>query len=354
MALHFHRLQIKHINTETADCISICFDVPDHLQQVFAFTQGQNLTLRTVINDEEVRRTYSICTAPYENALTIAIKKVPGGHFSQFAHQHLKSGMWLDVMEPSGKFYIPLNSQQTKRYMAFAAGSGITPILSIIKTTLHTEPESQFTLVYGNQNPQTVIFLEELEALKNKYLHRFHLLHVFSRAQAEVPLSSGRINEEKLSLINRTTPLNSINEFFICGPEAMIFCVKNFLEHWGIAKQQIHFELFTSTSKPHPTNETADPVDSPYSITIKADGRMLLLNNGQQTTVLDAALQAGLDLPFACKAGVCCTCKARLTKGEVKMDVHWGLEDDELAAGYILTCQARPVTPFVAVDFDDR
>jgi ring-1,2-phenylacetyl-CoA epoxidase subunit PaaE len=356
MALHFHRLAIKQIKAETADCISVCFDVPAHLEKAFAFTQGQNVNLRVQIGNEEVRRTYSICTAPHQNQLTVAIKKVPGGLFSQFAHQHFKTGMYVDVMEPSGKFNTPLYSAQSKRYMAFAAGSGITPIISIIKTTLHTEAGSQFTLLYGNQSPQSVIFLEELEALKNKYLHRFHLQYVFSRAQADVPVGSGRIDDDKLRLLNSISPLQAVDEFYICGPEAMIFCVKNCLTQLGIPKKNIHFELFASNS---PTKSAGaikeiDETTPGSHITIKVDGRNMQLQSKAGSTILDAALQAGADLPYACKGGVCCTCKAKLTTGQVKMDVHWGLEDDELAAGYILTCQARPISAQVSVDFDDR
>lgn len=357
MSKHFHRLTIKEIRRETPDCVSISFDVPAELTEVFRFTQGQSLTVRTQLNNEEVRRTYSICSSPLDNEWRVAVKKVDGGLFSSHANEILKVGDSLEVMPPVGKFYTALDPGHHKHYLAFAAGSGITPVLSLIKTTLATEPNSDFTLVYGNRNRSSIIFFEELEGLKNKFMNRFNLVHVLSRERMDSDIHSGRINEEKLAELSRLINYAETDEFFVCGPEQMIFSVKNFLEKTGINPKKIHFELFTtpgqtasSASKKAERTETGPAA----SITIKLDGRSmefkLPVNSG--SSILDAALQQGADLPFACKGGVCCTCKARLLEGKVEMDVHWGLEEDEIAKGFILTCQSHPLTEKIVVDFD--
>jgi ring-1,2-phenylacetyl-CoA epoxidase subunit PaaE len=261
-------------------------------------------------------------------------------------------------MEPVGKFYIELNSANKKNYLAFAAGSGITPVLSIIKTTLRTEPNSTFTLVYGNKSRASIIFFEELEGLKNKFMHRFDLIHILSRERTEASLNFGRINTGKLKELEKLVDYSLMDETFICGPEEMIFCVKDYLTKKGVNKKKIHFELFTTTGQKaqgtrHKVQDTSN--SGPQSnITVKVDGRSfdfsLALNS--ETTILDAALKQGADLPYACKGGMCCTCKARLLEGEVEMDVHWGLEHEEIEKGFILTCQSHPKTEKVVVDFD--
>jgi len=357
MSIHFHKLAIKEINKETEDCVSVLFDVPDDLKKVFQFRQGQSLTMRTIINGEEVRRTYSICSTPLENKWRVAIKKVAGGLFSSLANDQLKKGDILEVMPPVGKFYVELDPVHKKKYLAIAAGSGITPVISIIKTTLHTEPQSSFTLVYGNRSRSAIIFFEQLEALKNIYVDRFNFINVLSRERTDAPVNSGRINPEKLIELSKLIDYNATDEIFICGPEEMIFSVKAFLEQKGIDSKKIHFELFTIPGEKRSTiNVPRSTVDSgPKSkITVKLDGRSfdfdLSLNSDMP--ILDAALKQGADLPFACKGGVCCTCKAKLTQGEVSMDVHWGLEDEEVEQGYILTCQSHPKTERVVVDYD--
>ena len=357
MSIHFHSIKVKEVRKETSGCVSVLFDIPDELKKDFVFTQGQSLTMRTTLNGEEVRRTYSICSSPLDNEWRVAIKKVEGGLFSGFANEKLKKDDMLEVMPPVGNFYTRLNRANKKNYLAFAAGSGITPVISIIKTTLKTEPLSGFTLVYGNRSRNSIIFFEELENLKNKYLTRFNLIHVLSRERTDANLNFGRITIDKLIELNKIVPYNSIDEFFICGPEQMIFCVKEFLEQRDIDKGKIHFELFTTPGQKQSTvNSEQSIVDSgPKSkITIRLDGRSfdfdLSLNS--TTTILDAALQQGADLPFACKGGVCCTCKARLLEGEVMMDVHWGLEEEEINKGFILTCQSHPKTEKVVIDFD--
>lgn len=358
--IHFHPLKVKKIERETEDCVTIEFEVPPELRDVFGFHQGQNLTIRKVMNGEELRRNYSICTSPFDQNLKVAVKKVPGGLFSTFANEELKAGDMLDVLPPTGKFYTPLDPAQKKNYVAFAAGSGITPVISIIKTTLLTEPHSTFALVYGNRTKNSIIFKEELEALKDKFLDRFRMYHVLSREKAEAPLNSGRIDVPKLELLfSKIINMESCDEFFLCGPEEMIFCIRGFLESRGVASSKIHFELFTVPGQQPVTdkrNTTGSFEEGPQAkVRVKLDGIAFafdLAYEGQ--SILDAALKQGADLPYACKGGVCTTCKARLTEGQVEMDVNWGLEPDEVEKGYILTCQSHPKTEKVSVDFDAR
>ncbi len=357
MSIHFHKLAVKEVNKETADCVTILFDIPDNLKKTFQFKQGQSLTMRTAINGEEVRRTYSICSSPLEDQWRVAIKKVDGGLFSSLANDHLKKGDILEVMPPVGKFYAELDPSHKKNYLAIAAGSGITPVISIIKTTLHTEPLSNFTLVYGNRSRSSIVFFEELEALKNKYLRRFNFINILSRERTDAPVNFGRINADKLNELSKLISYATTDHVFICGPEEMIFTSKDFLETKGIDKKKIHFELFNTPGQKQSTGNkqrTTGDTGPKSKITVKLDGRSFDfdLSFSSDTTILDAALQQGADLPFACKGGVCCTCKARLLEGEVMMDVHWGLEEEEIEEGYILTCQSHPKTEKVVVDFD--
>ncbi len=356
MALHFHPLTVKDIKKETQDCVSISFDIPKELQKEFEFKQGQSLTLRKILDREEVRRSYSICTSPLDNELRVAVKKVQGGLFSTFVNSSLKTGDVIDVMTPSGNFYTDLQSSNKKNYVAFAAGSGITPILSIIKTTLITEPASTFSLVFGNKNTSSIIFKEELEALKDKYIQRFKLYHILSRERMEADINYGRINADKCLQLTKLIDLNSVDEFFICGPEEMIFGVSDFLEQNGIDKRKIHFELFTtplrkaSSYKPPVASETNKETSK---ITVTLDGRSFDFDlDYDSNNILDAALAQGADLPFACKGGVCTTCKAKLIEGQIEMEVNYGLEPDEVEAGFILTCQSHPRSGKVMVDFD--
>ena len=357
MAVHFHKLKVKEVKKETTDCVSIAFTVPDELKKEFAFEQGQNITLKKTIEGEELRRSYSVCTAPFENELRVAVKKVEGGIFSSFANDQLQAGDELEVLPPTGKFNTPLKKGNCKQYLAFAAGSGITPVISIIKTTLASEPMSRFTLVFGNKSRSSIIFFEELEGLKNKYLQRFNFINVLSREKTDVALNFGRIDKDKLKELTKLIKFENIDEFFICGPEEMIFCVKDFIEQRGIDKKKIHFELFASggLKKNNKTEQFTGENKGPVSkITVKLDGRRFdfELPFSSETSLLDAALKQGADLPFACKGGMCCTCKAKLLEGEVSMDVHWGLEEEEIEQGYILTCQSHPKTEKVVVDYD--
>lgn len=356
MAVHFHSLKVKDVKKETPDCISVAFEVPSSLKEEFSFEQGQNITLKKVIDGEELRRSYSICTSPFENELRIAIKKVEGGRFSSYANDVLKINDFLDVLPPTGKFNTRLNSENKNDYLAFAAGSGITPVISIIKTTLQAESNSSFTLVFGNKGRNSIIFFEELEGLKNKYLNRFNFINILSRERTDAPINSGRINKQKLNDLDRLINYKGVHDIFICGPEEMIFCAKDFLEEYGIDKKKIHFELFTTPGQKHATSRKVQETDNsgPKSrISIKLDGRSFDFDLGfDNESILDAALKQGADLPFACKGGVCCTCKAKLIEGEVEMDVNWGLEHEEVEQGFILTCQSHPKTEKVVVDFD--
>lgn len=357
MSIHFHSLKIKSIQKETTDCVSVCFDIPSSLQKDFTFKEGQNITIKKSINGEEVRRSYSICNAPHEKELKVAIKKVEGGLFSQFANDILTTADILEVMPPSGKFNAHLSKNGKGNYLAIAAGSGITPILSIIKHTLTTEPDSEFTLVYGNKNRSSIIFFDELEGLKNKFIERFTFINVLSKEKTDTPVFYGRIDEQKLADLTKIIDYSKIDAAYLCGPESMIFAGKDFLEKNGVAQTNIHFELFNTpgykqTKKVE--NKKIDNITGPKSnVTIKLDGRSFsfeLAYGGQN--ILDAVLQQGADLPYACKGGVCCTCRAKITEGEVSMDVNYALEPEEIAQGFVLTCQSHPTTEKVMIDFD--
>ncbi|MFT3909439.1 MAG: FAD-binding oxidoreductase [Ferruginibacter sp.] len=260
MAVHFHSLKIREVRKETPDCVSVCFDIPANLSAEFQFREGQNITLKKQIGDEEVRRSYSICMAPHENQLRVAIKKVDGGLFSKFANDHLKAGDELEVLPPTGKFNARLAGNKTGNYLAIAAGSGITPIISIIKHTLQTQPGSNFTLVYSNRNRNSIIFFEELEAIKNKYIRRFNFINVLSRERTDAEIFYGRIDEQKLAALDKLVPYNSFDEIYICGPESMIFSANDFLQKKGIDKKNIHFELFSTPGQTQ-QKKTAETIE---------------------------------------------------------------------------------------------
>ncbi len=359
MAVHFHPLRVKKITRETPDCISISFEVPKHLEKEFLYKEGQNITVKKIIDSKEVRRSYSICAAPYEKELKVAVKKVPGGSFSQFANEVLQEGDTLDILPPTGNFSSKASFTQSENLLAIAAGSGITPVISIIKHCLQTRPNSNFTLIYGNKSRASIIFFDELEALKNRYMQRFSLINVLSREKTDSPIQNGRIDKEKLTSLKKLIDYKCCSSIFICGPEQMIFTASDFLISEGIEKSKIHFELFTipgqaaSVKEEEIVFESKESTGPQSSISIKLDGRSFdftLPYNG--INILDAALHQGADLPYACKGGVCCTCKARLLEGKVDMDVNYALEPEEVEAGYILTCQSHPRTDKVVVDFD--
>lgn len=369
MASHFETLTIQDIRRETPDTVSIAFHIPPELKDQFAFLQGQNITIRHRLGGGEIRRSYSICSSPLENELRIAVKRVDGGLFSAFANDGLGKGDRLEVLPPSGKFHTHLDPGQSKNYLAFAAGSGITPILSLIKTTLAVEPASTFTLVYGNRTRNSIIFREELEGLKNRYMHRLSLHHILSREITDTPLYQGRITADKCTqLCDKLIDVTMMDEIFLCGPADMIFAVRDRLKSMGVDGKKIHFELFTTqdrannpgdtlqkstTSTTGPTANT--PAGASASVTIRLDGHLYefeLPYDGDP--ILQAALSLGVDLPYACKGGVCCTCRAKLIEGKVDMDINYALEEDELAQGFILTCQSHPRTEKLLVDFDTK
>ncbi len=355
----FYPLQVKKITRQTRNAVAIEFEVPGSLQAIFAFQPGQYLTIKKDIHGEEARRTYSLCSSPLEHKWTVAVKKVPGGLFSTWANEWLQEGDTLEVMPPNGKFSPLLNPENKKNYAAFAAGSGITPIISIIATTLATEPNSSFTLIYGNQSRSSIIFKEELEALKNRYINRLSIYHILSREKTDAEINYGRIDAPKCAQIfEKLLDVNSVDEFFLCGPQEMSACVHNALVQHGIDSNKIKQELFTVGQKSGKRKEQqiAANEDSPKSrITVRIDGMETSFDLSYDSDpIMDAALHEGMELPYACKGGMCCTCKAKLVSGEVEMEVHYGLEQDEIEAGYILTCQSHPKTPIVVVDFDQR
>lgn len=357
----FHSLRVKQIKRETSDAVSISFEVPVELKSDYTYTQGQYITIRKNFNGEEVRRSYSICSSPLDGDLRVGIKTVENGLFSNYANHELKEGDQLEVMTPMGMFFTELNPSQSKNYLAFAAGSGITPIMSIIKTTLAVETKSTFTLVYGNKTTGSIMFLEEIEALKNMYLDRITVFHLLSRESVDVPILNGRINKDKCEEFFTKNLIDSskINDAFICGPEDMIHGVKACLEARGLNSKNVHFELFTTPTQianaiSHKSHvQAVSDNKAKSSVSVKIDGityQLELPYDGE--TVLDAALKTGADLPFACKGGVCCTCRAKVTKGSASMEMNFSLEDDEVEKGYILTCQAHPTSEELFVDFD--
>jgi ring-1,2-phenylacetyl-CoA epoxidase subunit PaaE len=358
--IHFHLLRVKKVEKETEDCVSIEFEVPEELKEAFQFKQGQNLTIKKVLKGEELRRNYSICTSPFDNKLKVAVKKAEGGIFSTWANEELKAGDVLEVLPPTGKFYTGLDPSQKKHYVAFAAGSGITPVLSIIKTTLLTEPKSEFTLVYGNRTKNAIIFKEELEALKDKFINRFRIYHILSREKTDAEINYGRLDVNKLELLfSKLIDIKTCNEFFLCGPEEMIFCIKGYLEGRSVAPDKIHFELFTVPGQEKSkvkSQKSKEADEGPKAkVSVKLDGVLFDFDLSYEgESILDAALNQGADLPYACKGGVCTTCKAKLAEGKVSMDVNWGLEPEEVEKGYILTCQSHPKTEKIIVDFDAR
>ncbi len=353
----FHSLTIKDVRAETRDAVSIAFEVPAHLQDDFRFTQGQYLVMRTQLDDEEVRRSYSICSGVEDGELRVAIKRVARGRFSAFANEVLKVGHRLEVMPPSGSFHVPLDPTRRGNYLAVAAGSGITPILSIIKTTLEREPDSRFTLLYGNRSSSGALFRDKLEDLKNRYLQRLNLIFVFSREQQDVDLYNGRIDADKCGqLFSRWLDPRALDAAFICGPQAMTETVRDSLKANGMAGEKIHFELFAAAGdeRKREAREAARQLDAAVSqITVISDGRALAFDLPRNTvSVLDAGNAIGAELPYSCKAGVCSTCKCKVIEGEVEMDSNHALEDYEVAAGYVLSCQTYPVSDRVVLDFD--
>jgi ring-1,2-phenylacetyl-CoA epoxidase subunit PaaE len=361
MAARFHRLAVAEVRKETPYAVVVTFAVPEALAGEYRFTQGQFLTLRATIDGEEVRRSYSICAATTDRRLQVAIKHVDSGRFSGYANERLAAGDALDVMTPEGRFFTALDPRHRRHYVAFAAGSGITPVLSLVKTTLALERESRFTLVYGNRFVRSIMFCDELEDLKDRYLGRFALYHVLSRDHQEVELFNGRIDEAKCAVLFDTLiPVAGIDAAFVCGPAGMIDAVTAALKHHGLPAGRLYAERFASPSQPAPAvprvgAPVADAEGPAASVTVIADGKQRHVRVAYAgESILDMALHAGADLPFACKAGVCCTCRAKLVEGTVRMDKNFALDDHEVARGFVLTCQSHPTSERVVVNYDER
>lgn len=348
----FHRLSIAAIERDTPDAVAVTFCVPDNLHEHYRYRPGQHLTLKALVNGEDLRRCYSICSSPDDGVLKIGVKAIHEGRFSNFINQQLHVGDSLDVMIPQGKFGYQPQVTTEGRYLAVAAGSGITPLLSIIKATLQTEPHSRFTLIYGNKNSRSVMFKESIADLKNQYAERFQVLYLFSQEQQDSALLSGRVNKPQLMALGKTLlNFKQFDHAFVCGPEEMMDDVQSALAECGMAPERIHSERFnTSGTKFRPSATLA--TDN-RQVSIHLDGRTMTINmDSQDDSILDAALRQGADLPYACKGGVCATCKCKLKAGEVEMGVNYSLEPDQIADGYILSCQAWPKGDGVELDFD--
>lgn len=351
----FHNLTVTDIHRTIRDAVVLTLE-PEAGQSV-AFIQGQYLTFRREFDGEELRRSYSICSGVHEGKLQVGIKRVEGGAFSTFANEGLKVGDVLQAMPPMGGFHTRLDSGAEKQYLGFAGGSGITPVLSIIKTTLETEPKSNFTLVYANKGVATIMFREELEDLKNLYLGRLSVIHVLEQDAQEIDLFTGMVTEEKCAQLFRTwIDIESIDTAFICGPEPMMLGIARALKaHW-LDDAQIKFELFASAQPgrlarkvaPQAAGKTANQAE----IAITLDGSTQTISVAKDVSLLDAARAHQMDAPYACKAGVCSTCRCRVIEGEVEMVANHALEDYEVEKGYVLSCQSYPVTDRVVVDFD--
>lgn len=355
MTPKFHPLRIAEVRRETPEAVSLRFEVPAALAADYAFVQGQHLTLRTDFNGEDVRRSYSICAGVDDGELRVAIKRVAGGVFSTWAHEALGTGDTIDVMTPHGGFHTPLDPAQRKHYVAFVAGSGITPVLSLVRTTLAREPHSRFTLVYGNRRLQDVMFHEALEDVKDRYVERFTLYNLFSRERQDVDLFNGRLDAAKVRAFTDTLlPIEAIDEAFVCGPGAMIDDVEGALLAAGMDANHVHVERFGVPSGSPATH--VEPGDAASArILVVLDGtRREIEYRESDGTVLDAALKAGMDLPYSCKGGMCCTCRAKLLEGKVRMDKNYSLERADVEAGFVLTCQSHPVTETVIVSYDER
>jgi len=353
----FYSIKVADIYKETKDCVVISFDIPDHLKREFQFKQGQHLTLRKEIDGQDIRRNYSLCSSPMDKELKIAIKTIRGGVFSNYAFNELKKGDELQVMPPHGEFFVEIDQTTSNNYIAFAAGSGITPMLSIIKTHLLSEPKSTFKLFYLNRMVKSIIFKEELGQLKNQFFGRFQVFYFLTKEKRDIPFLNGRFDKEKLAILTKTfIDVEDTAHAFICGPQDMIFLIRDELKAAGLDKDKIHYELFFSGSSEEENRYIAEVLEE------KIDGTQVTIIDGGKEfhfvmdddfdNILDGALSAGADLPFACKGGVCSTCKCRLIEGEVKMKLNYALEEKEVEQNFVLSCQAVPITKKVVVDFD--
>ena len=348
----FHSTKVLEVRRETADCVSVALEVPN--TETFSFVPGQYLTLRSTINGHEVRRSYSLCSSPLSGELRVAIKQVEQGVFSTWANTELKAGDTIETMPPMGNFALEIEPTDEQTYVGFAAGSGITPVLSILKTVLERAPKAKFILFYGNRKTNSIIFKAELEDLKDAYMGRLEVHHVLSREDQGNDLLFGRIDEARAAQFAAQIPgVKAAAGHFLCGPEAMIKGVQSALEQAGVASKNIHFELFTSAAPAAEKAPATSTSSGDAAVTVILDGEETHFTQGPKDFILDAALDAGADVPYACKGAVCCTCRAKVLEGEVEMAMNYSLTDDEVAEGFILTCQSMPRSPKVTVSFDE-
>jgi len=361
MSFDFHPLRVRSIQPETEEAVIVTFDVPPDLRPVFGFTQGQYLTLRREIDGQDLRRSYSICAGVDEGELRVGVRRVTGGVFSRWINEELKPGDVIQVMAPQGRFFVPIEPGARRHHLGIAGGSGITPILSIMKTVLAREPGSRFTLIYGNRRLRSTMFKEELDDLKDRYLTRLVVHHVFSDEHTESPLNMGVMNRDKIAeFLGVLVPPPSIAHAYVCGPFQMNEEAEAALLAAGVAEDRIHIERFGIAQKGGghvgAVLHQAHASDAAKAVvTIIRDGlQRQFLFSREQPSILDAASEAGLEVPYSCTSGVCGTCRAKLVEGEVRMERNFALDKKEVAAGYVLTCQAHPTTERVVLSFDER
>jgi ring-1,2-phenylacetyl-CoA epoxidase subunit PaaE len=350
----FHPLTVSEVTALTDDAVCIGFDVPSQLAADYDFIQGQHVTIRTSLAGDDVRRSYSICAPAGSDRLRIGVKVLPGGHFSGFAAGQLAVGDVLEVMTPSGRFHTSLDPANEKHYCAIAAGSGITPIYSIIATTLAREPRSRVTLIFANRTSRSVMFLEELEDLKDRYHGRFHLIHVLSREAQDAELLSGRLDAGRLTKITEMlVPIERVDDWFLCGPFEMVAELREALLEQGVDAHSVHTELFHVETAPRDRQASLADEGEGCDVSFSLDGRRSAFKlKSDDVSVLEAALRVRADAPFACRGGVCGTCRAKVLEGEVVMDTNYALEPEEIDSGYVLTCQSHPTTQRLVLDFD--
>lgn len=356
-SIDFHKLRVAEVKRETPDAVSVRFELPEGLRQTFTFKAGQHLTFRRDIGGEEIRRNYSVCVAPQEGMLKIGVKKIAGGAFSTWVNDDLKAGDELDVMSPHGSFCWNFGSDERRHYVGFAGGSGITPILSLLKTALATEPNARFTLFYGNRTSLGVMFLEEIAGLKDRYLDRLQVFHFLEDEEEEIELFNGRLDQAKADeILSSLVRPENVDAFFICGPGPMMDAIETALAGKSVEKSRVLIERFTTGPLSAAQAAAARALEQKAAglkMSVTLNGRRMNVSfDPDKHSILDNVRAAGLPAPFACKGGVCATCRARVTAGEVSMKVNYGLSAEELADGYVLTCQATPVTDDVALTYD--
>lgn len=355
MSVDFYPLRVVEVAPLTDDSVAVTLEVPESLRETFRYLPGQHVTLRAMVGDEDVRRSYSICANANGGKLRVGIKRLPGGVFSGFATAELDAGDQLEAAAPVGEFFIDPDPVRGGHRVAIAAGSGITPVVSLLSTTLEVEAESSWTVLFGNRTVNSIMFLDELEGLKDRYPDRLQLFHVLSREGSDFPLLSGRIDREKIEAVHGTLGGRSVDGWYLCGPYEMVMSARATLSDLGIPEELIHDELFfAGPVDPDSLPPEPPPGEGSVELTVILDGRAVETRMTKETSILDAALRVRSELPFSCKGGMCATCKGRIEEGEVTMDKNYALIDAEVEAGYVLTCQSHPVTDRVVVRYDHR